>query len=160
VYRLPYASGTSVFVSGDHFTHSPDLYEYDIYGTGRADGEYTVVAAAAGVIRQIIDSNAEPTDSNNQVWIEHANGEWTKYGHLKTNSVTDLGLEVGDLVSAGTVIGIEGDVGQAKREHVHFQVMVPDDPANSRDGQTRVPLICGIPGNIMYAGRTYTAGGC
>ena len=146
-------------MGADHFTHTPDLNEYDIWGTGSDDGEYTVVAAAAGVIRVITDSYAEPTDHNNQVWIEHANGEWTKYTHLETGSVP-LGLEVGDMVSAGTVLGFEGDVGQASREHVHFQVMVPDDPATSRDGQTRVPLICGIPGNIMYSGRTYTAGAC
>lgn len=160
VYRLPYTNGTSVRASGDHFTHSPDLYEYDLVGTGNASGQYTVVAAAAGIIRVIVDDNAEPTDSNNMVWIEHANGEWTKYTHLETGSVTALGHEEGDFVSAGTALGFEGDVGQASREHVHFQVMVPDDPAVSRDGQTRVPLICGIPGNIMYAGRTYTAGPC
>ena len=105
-----------------------------------------------------MDSNEGP-DTNNEVWISHANGEWTKYTHLKKNSVTSLGLIVGDIVSAGTVIGIEGDVG-ATDEHVHFQVTVPDDPAVYPQGQTRVPLICGIPGNIMYAGRTFTAGGC
>ncbi len=160
VYRLPYANGTNVRVSGDHFTHSPDLNEYDLVGTGNASGQYTVVAAAAGIIRVIVDDNAEPTSSNNMVWIEHANGEWTKYTHLETGSVTALGHEEGDAVAAGTVLGYEGDVGQASGEHVHFQVMVPDDPAVSRDGQTRVPLVCGIPGNIMYAGRTYTAGPC
>ncbi len=166
VYRLPYANGTSVFVSGDLFTHSPDLYEYDLVGTGDDDGQYTVVAAGSGVIMAIDDSNAEPTSSNNYVWIAHGNGEWTKYTHLETGSVTALGLEEGDLVFAGTVLGFEGDVGQASGEHVHFEVMVPDDPSNAITGsgfaigQTRVPLICGIPGSIMYAGRTYTAGGC
>jgi hypothetical protein len=160
IYRLPYADGTSVRVSGDHFTHSPDLNEYDLVGTGSNDGQYTVVAAASGIIKVIEDSNAEPTSSNNMVWIAHANGEWTKYTHLETGSVTALGLEVGDYVFAGTVLGFEGDVGQASGEHVHFQLMVPDNPAESREGQTRVPLICGIPGNIMYAGRTYTAGPC
>lgn len=165
VYRLPYQNGTTVFVSGDLFTHSPDLYEYDLVGISNGD-QYTVVAAAAGVIMAIEDSNAEPTDSNNYVWIAHANGEWTKYTHLETGSVTALGLEVGDVVFAGTTLGFEGDVGQASGEHVHFEVMVPDDPSNAITGggfaigQTRVPLICGIPGNIMYDGQSYTAGGC
>ncbi len=99
------------------------------------------------------------SDHNNYVWIEHPNGEWTKYTHVRMNSVTSLGHVVGDWVSAGTVIGVQGAVGTTL-EHVHFQVMVPDNPPDSRDGQTRVPLICGIPGNIMYAGRTYTAGPC
>ena len=158
VYRLPFVNGTSVYVWNDHFTHNPDRYEYDIYGTGSDDGEYAVVAAASGWIKVITDSYTGP-DHNNQVWIEHANGEWTKYTHLETNSVTDLGHWEGRWVSAGTVIGIEGNVGTSV-EHVHFQVMVPDAPPDSRDGQTRVPLICGIPGNIMQAGRTYTAGPC
>ena len=43
------------------------------------------------------------------------------------------------------MLGFEGDVGQAGGEHLHFEVAVPDDPANAIDGggfiigQARVP---------------------
>ena len=167
VYRIPYANGTLVSVTGDHFSHSPDFNEYDMHGEPNSDGEqYTIVAAAAGTIVAIDDSNAEPTSSNNYVWIAHSNGEWTKYTHLETGSVTALGHFVGEVVSAGTALGFEGDVGQASGSHLHFENGIPDDPDNPIDGggfligQAYVPLICGIPGNVLYDGQTYTAGPC
>ena len=109
VYRIPYANGTLVSVTGDHFSHSPDFNEYDMHGEPNSDGEqYTIVAAAAGTIVAIDDSNAEPTSSNNYVWIAHNNGEWTKYTHLQTGSVTALGHFVGEVVGAGTALGSRG----------------------------------------------------
>jgi hypothetical protein len=64
---------------------------------------------------------------NNYVWIEHPNGEWTKYTHVRAGSVGPggAGRTVGEFVSAGTPIGIEGDVGIASGPHVHFEVAVP-----------------------------------
>ena len=118
------------------------------------------MAAAAGTIRYIVDSNSEPTDDNNYVWIEHPNGEWTKHTHFETGAVTALGLHGNDVVAAGTEVGFEGDVGHASGEHLHFEVAVPDDPANPITGggfiigQNRIPLICGIPCNILIRGRS------
>ncbi len=70
---------------------------------------------------------------NNFVWIEHANGEWSKYSHMLFGSVgqgTDnfgnlgAGHFVGEWVAAGTPLGIEGDVGFASGPHVHFEIDV------------------------------------
>jgi hypothetical protein len=167
VYRIPYLDGTNVLVTGDHFSHSPDFNELDLNGKPDDDGQqYTIVAAAAGTIVRMDDSNAEPTSSNNYVWVAHANGEWTKYTHFETGSVTARGLGVGSVVSAGTILGFEGDVGQAQGEHLHFEVVVPDDPDNPIDGggfiigQAYVPLICGVAGNVLYDGELYIAGPC
>lgn len=72
---------------------------------------------------------------NNFVWIEHPNGEWTKYTHMLQGSVgqgTDnngnpgAGRFVGEFINAGTDLGIEGDVGFASGPHVHFEVAVPN----------------------------------
>ena len=126
-------------VTGDHFSHSPDFNEYDMHGEPNSDGEqYTIVAAAAGTIMAIDDSNAEPTSSNNYVWIAHSNGEWTKYTHLETGSVTALGLVVGKSVSAGTALGFEGDVGQASGVHLHFEIADPGQPGQP-DRRRRIP---------------------
>ncbi len=167
IYRIPYANGTKMRVSRDHYSHTPDFNELDLVGTaGAGAGGYVIVAAAAGTIMAIEDSNAEPTSSNNYVWIAHGNGEWTKYTHFKTGTVTALGRTVGQLVFAGTTLGIQGDVGQANGSHLHFEVAVPDDPATALDsggyvrGASFVPLICDIPGNVFYGGVTYTAGNC
>ncbi len=167
VYRIPFINGTQVSVTGDHFSHSPDFNEYDMHGEPNSSGQqYFIVAAAAGTIMAIEDSNAEPTNSNNYVWIAHANGEWTKYTHFETGTVTALGRTVGQAVTAGTVLGLEGDVGQASGEHLHFEVAVPDDPANAISGggfiigHARVPLFCGVGGNVLFGGQTYSAKSC
>ncbi|HKJ54673.1 MAG TPA: PKD domain-containing protein [Nitriliruptoraceae bacterium] len=60
---------------------------------------------------------------NNYVWVAHPNGEWTKYSHFRTGTVTtDAGWAVGDTVLVGQVLGEEGDVGFAGSTHLHFEV--------------------------------------
>jgi hypothetical protein len=141
VYRVPYLGTTEVHISNDHLTHDP-IGRYDMSGFGNGGScsdNYIIVAAAEGIIRRIVDNhNTKPPDCdpncadfNNYVWIEHANGEWSKYTHMKTNSVKgDAGLQVGDQVCAGTFIGFECEVGQASGPHLHFEVRRPNDPAN------------------------------
>ncbi|MFZ1529533.1 MAG: M23 family metallopeptidase [Ferruginibacter sp.] len=141
IYRVPYLSGLDVHVTSNHLTHSP-LGRYDMSGTGNGSScsaNYPIVAAAEGIIRRIVDNNdtrppdCDPdcADFNNYVWIEHANGEWSKYSHMKKNSTTvTADLQVGDQVCAGTLLGYECDVGQASGPHLHFEVRRPNNPAN------------------------------
>lgn len=179
VYRIPYENDTDIRVTRDHLTHSPARDRIDMVGIN-AGPLYSIVAAADGTIRFIEDSNdinctsneevapAKCADFNNYVWIEHANGEWTKYTHFVTDSVTvDAGLSEGDFVVAGTVLGFEGEIGFAFGEHLHFEVAIPDDPSDPIQvlggfiiGSNRVPFICDIPGNIFVKGSTYTAADC
>jgi hypothetical protein len=161
-YQIPYADGTDVRVNGDRLTHSPPD-RVDLKG----DGVFNlIVAARAGTIEIIVDSNSEPTSNNNYVWISHGNGEWSKYTHFVTDSVTDAGRFEGEDVSAGTLLGLEGDVGQATGVHLHFEIAVPYDPSDPVNaggfikGENRDPVICGIPGNTLVAGQTYEAGPC
>jgi len=106
-YRIPYAEGTRVRVSRDARTHTPPG-RLDLVGVGAA--RYRVVAAAPGIVRYVVDEFSERQDSrtavpcnNNYVWLEHANGEWTKYSHLRTHSARrDAGLKVGDSVEAAS----------------------------------------------------------
>jgi murein DD-endopeptidase MepM/ murein hydrolase activator NlpD len=91
---------------------------------------------------------------NNYVWIRHANGEWTKYTHMRVNSVPN-NLAVGSFVNAGTVIGVEGDVGCASGTHLHFEAGIPDfvDTSIARGAPGYDPLnidpancdVCGFP---------------
>lgn len=119
VYRIPYANGIRVKVIQDHKTHNPpdrvDLRAVDRTRDNR------IVAAAAGRVRFIEDSHSGSCSipgvtscsaCNNYVWVEHPNGEWTKYSHFVTGSVTNIaGLKVGQQVSTGTFLGLEGDIG-------------------------------------------------
>lgn len=175
VYRVPYANGTEVRINRDHLTHEP-VGRIDMAGRGGAD--YRIVAAAPGTIRFIEDgfsarlnckAEPKPAQENNYVWIEHANGEWTKYTHMRQGSVTGMAKRrVGDAVQAGDVLGIESDVGCAGGDHLHFEVGVPraTDPVSAIGGflrdndgsaRNRVPRICGAPIGIFVAGEDYAA---
>lgn len=174
MYRLPYADGTQVNVWTDHLTHSPKN-RLDLRGVG-GTAPYPVVAAHTGIVRLIIDSYTQVccggSCPNNYIWLEHLGGEWTKYSHLATNSVTgDAGLSIGDLVLAGEFLGYESNIGTCSR-HLHTEVGVPDDPANPIQnpnvvgnsgylvGKNRIPRFCGVPGLTAVAGDTYTAASC
>lgn len=160
LYRVPYADGTDVKASNPHYGHSTRM---DIDGTG--GGPYDIVAAADGTVRVAVDTNFEVPEpepqntTNNAVWIEHDNGEWTKYSHIRFESIPD-GIEPGVFVTAGTKLGVEGDVGYANGEHLHFHVLVPDDPDVSHSsGNYLIPRFC-VPGGVFIRGETYEAAPC
>jgi murein DD-endopeptidase MepM/ murein hydrolase activator NlpD len=181
VYRVPYANGTDVEVSRDHYTHSPTQGRYDMHGEGlwaSCTVNYMLVAAAAGVVRRVVDhhdvhgpdctSNCE--DYNNYVWIEHANGEWTKYTHMVRFSASGLaGLQEGDCISAGQFLGYECEIGHASGPHLHFEVRRPNDPDNVQisvaggfmtDAAHLIPAVCGVSRNFFQDGDDFTAASC
>jgi hypothetical protein len=138
---------------------------------------YKIAAAADGWIRAIEDDNSVQCDCgvtncrNNYVWIEHPNGEWSKYTHMVKNSVTNLGHKVGDWVTAGTYLGNEGSVGCASGIHLHFEVaqtidtntLVFSEYGGYIDGdwaKNVIPVICSISGNVFVENTQYVAGSC
>ena len=175
VYRIPYQNGTSVKITNDHKSHKP-LGRIDIVGKGGSK-PYKIVAAADGYIQYIEDDFSAKLDcsksgvakENNYVWIEHANGEWTKYSHMKKDSTTNTAkLKVGQFVKAGTFLGYQDQVGCASGSHLHFEVGVPkaSNPItitggylkdNAGSKRNRIPRMCGISGGIFVDGKTYKA---
>ena len=66
-----------------------------------------------------------------QVWIDHGAGVVSRYAHL---SAVAAGLEIGDLVRGGEVIGFVGESGQLEAitapgtdYHLHLEIRVDDD---------------------------------
>ncbi len=174
IYRIPYENSTAVKVVTNVWNHSP-LGCFDIYATG-SGSEYKIVAAAAGWIRAIRDFNSQTcggssccNDKNNFIVLEHPNGEWSTYIHLKQNSITLLGHAVGNWVEMGTVLGIEGDVGCATGNHVHLEFSRPFNATNAwdnydgvlrRHGELLNPVFCNISTGYLLADTDYTAGNC
>ncbi|MGH7595925.1 MAG: M23 family metallopeptidase [bacterium] len=135
-YRIPYSNNTQIKVAQDHKTHDPED-RVDLIGV-RGMPPYRIVAAAAGTVRFIEDRHTascsipEVTNCgacNNYVWIEHSNGEWTKYSHFQTGSVTKIArISVGQRVAAGTFLGVEGDVGSTRGSPGRAQVACDHNP--------------------------------
>ncbi len=155
VYRLPYQSGTMVTMSNDHTNHPTTLNRIDMTGQGGGqhtvvaagdgiirriqDENNTFCPNSATNDPAICNGYSGPSAAccerdntacnsacaNNYIWIEHTNGEWTKYTHIRNNSADNLGRFEGEFVADGTPLGIEGDVGFASGPHVHFEVARP-----------------------------------
>lgn len=173
LYRIPYANGTSVKVLTNVWNHSP-LGCFDMWGEGGTS--YNILAMAGGWIRAIRDHNNIAcggssccNDKNNFIILEHVNGEWSSYIHLRQNSITNLGHNVGDWVDVGAVLGIEGDVGCATGSHLHLEVSRPWNSASAwdnydgvlrRHGELLNPVFCTVPAGYLSSGSTYTAGNC
>lgn len=117
------------------------------------------------------------SDYNNYVWIEHPNGEWTKYSHPQTGTVSvEYGWSVGDTILRGQALGREGRVGAATGYHLHHEVAVFNDPTNTspfstnggflQNGSNVVAFVCFLDGDTVVADNlytdteTYTAGAC
>ena len=180
LYRPGYEDGVVVTVGSDVYTHDP-LGKYDLLGN--VSSPY-IVAAADGWVRWIVEQydtscatvvNGQITSCcwqwNNYIILEHPNGEWTQYTHIQHNSADDLGIEVGDWVTQGTAIGIEGTVGCSTGDHLHLEVSRPFDVTDPFDtiggflnnkGEMLIPVIGGIsPDNPwMTDGDSHTAGPC
>ena len=51
------------------------------------------------------------------MWLEHGKHVLTVYAHL-----SQIQIARGDVVDAGTVIGLSGSTGDASGPHLHFEV--------------------------------------
>lgn len=88
-----------------------------------------IKAAADGVVIEVkIDSDIggeakEFEEYGNYIEIEHANGEYSEYEHLKKDGAL---IKVGDHVIQGQVIGYSGNTGWMAHlgPHLHFMVGV------------------------------------
>lgn len=174
-YRLPYADGTAVRISRDHDSHRETMHRYDMGGEGT--GPFTIVAAAAGTIVcieedstlfcprdpcpashpsccQRDDPSCKAGCRNNFVWLRHPNGEYSKYSHIQTGSASAAGRTVGEIISAGTPLGREGDVGFASGPHLHFEVADLDEGrfATRFPGASIEDVICAGSGFIPSDG--------
>ncbi|HEV2968156.1 MAG TPA: peptidoglycan DD-metalloendopeptidase family protein [Candidatus Dormibacteraeota bacterium] len=85
----------------------------------------TVVHAADDGVVALVGSSS--TGYGNYVVIAHSGGLDTLYGHLSTAVV-----KVGDLVTQGQPVGLEGSTGNSTGAHLHFELRInqrPVDPA-------------------------------
>lgn len=83
-----------------------------------------VYAAAEGKIIYV----GNKSHYGNLVEIKHSNKFLTKYAHLRKIYVT-----TGEHVIRGQLIGLQGNTGNATREHLHFEILLNNRPINPID---------------------------
>ena len=125
VYRLPYRNNQSYRVGQSHngsFSHQGN-WQYSI-DFMMPEGT-PIVAAREGIVARVEEGNSEggPSDEfknkANYIYIEHQDGTFGEYAHLKKNGVL---VNVGTKVQKGQVIGISGNTGFSSGPHLHFSV--------------------------------------
>lgn len=87
-----------------------------------------IVAHSAGTVVEVM-KNYATTDSTgnsygNYVKIQHPNGYYTLYAHMKYGSVA---VSPGERVEEGEVIGYMGNTGHSFGAHLHFEVRNPQN---------------------------------
>lgn len=73
-----------------------------------------VFAAYDGIVRI---AQYDAGGYGNYILLRHYNGVETLYGHL-----SEVNVEVGQLIKAGQVIGLGGNTGRSTGPHLHFEV--------------------------------------
>lgn len=154
----PLPSGT--FWGGYRTSERPGHDGIDI---GADKGAEILAASAGTVVRSKCDAELHGSayscdiDGSGEVlgcgWyvdIEHAEGFVTRYCHMISQPLVD----VGDTVSTGQLIGYVGSSGNSGAPHLHFETHVGGDPATADN--SREPLafmaergvILDLPGDI------------
>jgi murein DD-endopeptidase MepM/ murein hydrolase activator NlpD len=123
-YRMPFGGNRPIPISQGYngrFSHKGlSAYSLDFpmpWGT-------PILASRGGVITEVInDMVASGTrkgefESDNRVIIEHRDGTFAVYAHLRHGGPA----RVGQVVRSGELIGLSGDTGFSTGPHLHFQV--------------------------------------
>ncbi len=112
---------------GKLYSGNADKLE-DFFGFGQP-----VVAAADGVVVAAVDQYEDnpvlkPSDKNpkqgNNIVIDHGNGEFSMFAHLKRGSVK---VKTGDKVKTGQELGLCGNSGNSPFPHLHYHLQTTPD---------------------------------
>lgn len=124
-YKLPFPGGESTWViqgNNSSLNHNNDnngqKYSWDF----RRRCGTPVLAARAGTVQSVTDSNDGMGGNNNQILIAHADGTVASYLHIQKGSVPQRFRTAGAAVQEGDEIAKVGSVGNSMTGHIHFMV--------------------------------------
>jgi murein DD-endopeptidase MepM/ murein hydrolase activator NlpD len=161
-YHLPWEDGQWATVTRSYGIHGRGQIDFDISGLN-------IAAAKDGTIIYVNDSHTTNAYDDGAWWywntliIQHDDYEYSLYGHLMPNSVPEWIKAACDLdysrvncnvpVSAGQVIGSEGNTGTSTNPHLHVEfgqqyniIPYPDVEDEDRDGDLT---------ELLYTGYVY-----
>lgn len=77
-------------------------------------------------VGKVITKRYDGDGYGNYVVIEHGNGYWSLYAHLKT-----VYVNVGQTVNADTILGVEGSTGRSTGSHLHLEIRKSNNSSSS-----------------------------
>ncbi|MEZ4331888.1 MAG: M23 family metallopeptidase [Myxococcota bacterium] len=123
-YRMPFGGSGMIPISQGYngkFTHKGlDAYALDFpmpWGT-------PILASRGGTLVEVINDKVASgirtgeSEGDNRVVIEHVDGTFAIYAHLRHGGPA----RVGQTVESGELIGLSGDTGFSTGPHLHFEV--------------------------------------
>jgi autotransporter-associated beta strand protein len=133
-YDVDVTSGIEDFQGGPYAYDGHNGHDITLPNFARMDAGIPICAAADGIVESVSDGNfdrntAQGSQPANLIVINHGNGWKTDYHHLAANTIT---VNVGDVVSAGQLLGLAGSSGSSTDAHLHFGVL-----HNGADVETR-----------------------
>lgn len=141
-------NGKVTIYTGDS---SPDCSPYCYDGHSGLDyGMVTGTPLLAAADGTVVKTMQLTTGYGIHVVLRHANNYYTLYGHM-----SEISVQVGQTVKAGTVVGLSGNTGNSSGPHLHFgvyrvpsvtNVSVPNenyatDPFGWLDATSQDPLV-------------------
>jgi murein DD-endopeptidase MepM/ murein hydrolase activator NlpD len=107
--------------------NNPDYYAYGKKVFSSKEG--TVVAVRTDIAENTPGETLNTrAPGGNFVIIDHGNGQYGYYAHLRPSSVS---VKVGSRVSTGEAIAEVGNSGDSVEPHLHFHIMNKPDPAEA-----------------------------
>lgn len=121
-----YAYGATVLAAADGVVVKAADGQGEDRAVLRRPGEaLEAYAERVGAIQGALLAKGEGAIAGNHVMIDHGNGEYSLYAHLKPGSV---GVKAGQKIKAGEAVGRLGSSGNSTEPHLHFQVCDAPDP--------------------------------
>ena len=98
---------------------------YEFHAGIDIDGERGDLVAAPA--NGIITKAGWEGGYGNMIEVDHGNGLTTRYGHL-----SKIGVQSGDTVQRGQLIGLIGSTGRSTGPHLHYELRLNNKPINPR----------------------------
>lgn len=126
--------GFQDFACGTYSYDGHDGSDTSILGWKRQDAGVPIFAALPGEVVNTRDGEPDRNTTwegqpSNMVLLAHDNGLYTFYAHLRNGSVA---VSEGDVVAAGTPLGMIASSGNSRGPHLHFEVLEREEDGSLR----------------------------